>query len=121
MKLAGFTLIALMSLNSCVGVGIVKGEKKEHSSFGVTKTKSKASRRIVAQEGGANPSREEIRSKWGAPDRQDLRDGGELWSYDSGLAVRGAIPMLGIGIPLIIPVGKNSYEFSFHAGSKEAA
>ncbi|MEP4079401.1 hypothetical protein [Haloferula sp.] len=117
MRLAGISLIAVVNLTSCVGGGLVVGEKNEHSEFGINATRSTPLRRVVAVENGGNPTRKEITSRWGEPDRRSSEGGEERWTYQSGLALRGAIPMLGIGIPLVIPVGKNRYEFFFPTNS----
>ena len=121
MKLSGIILIMVFSLTSCVGIGVMGGKKEEHSSFGINETRSKPMRRVTDAEGGRNPTRKEIQSSWGEPNQKCEEGGEELWCFDSGLAIRGAVPMLGIGIPLVIPIGKNSYDFHFPAGADRAS
>lgn len=109
-----------MPLTSCVGLGVMKGERKEHATFAINETRSKPMRRLVESDGGRNPTRKEIESCWGSPNKKSEVSGEELWSYDRGLSVRGAVPMLGIGIPLLAPVGKNSFDFHFSSGGERA-
>ena len=119
MKLAGTCCLSLLYLTSCVGGGIVVGKKEEKAAFAINETRSKPMRRVMPPE-GKNPSQNEIRSSWGEPSRKKQKDGEEVWVYHSGLSIRGAVPMLGIGIPLIVPVGKNGYDFHFSQGKDRA-
>jgi hypothetical protein len=120
MKLVGIALIAVLHLTSCVGIGIVQGDQKNYSSFEINKSRSKPMRRVTESGDARNPTRQEVRSHWGEPDRVWDENGEERWRYQSGLAMRGAIPMLIVGIPLIAPVGGNHYEFHFLKGSERA-
>ncbi len=54
--------------------------------------------------------RTEIESAWGAPMRVDRRDGVESWEYtNDDLVWAGAILYAGIPVPLLVPVGKQTY------------
>lgn len=55
-----------------------------------------------------------LRTHWGKPASvrsvsSQGRD--EMWTYKFGLLWNGAVPMLGIPIPLIVPVGRERVEF----------
>jgi hypothetical protein len=96
------------------------GKREEMTGFEVNQTRSKPLRRVTPGAAAGNPGKDELAASWGQPDRRRSEDGGEVWVYDAGLAWRGAVPMIGIGIPLVAPVGRNSYDFHFPQASQRA-
>ncbi|MEM1084144.1 MAG: hypothetical protein AAGI48_08470 [Verrucomicrobiota bacterium] len=107
-------------LCSCVGGGVMVGKREEMGGFAVNETRSKPLRRATEASANQNPSKQQLSKSWGNPDQQRNEGGEEIWEYRSGLAWRGAVPMIGIGLPLVVPVGKNGYDFHFPEGSSKA-
>ena len=55
-------------------------------------------------------------SHWGKPARiksPSPQGNIETWTYDFGRRWNGIVPMIGIPIPLVIPVGREQVEFTF--------
>ena len=70
------------------------------------------------QESAPNPNKSEITAAWGKPDKV-IPQGtqAEIWQYSNGFNWRGVVLMIGIPIPLVLPLSR-SYTEVYFAGDK---
>lgn len=96
-------------LSGCVGIGVVHSKVEEYGDFALSGKPN-----LRPNEKGA-VTKAELKSKWGEPDKiknaDDPRQ--QRWVYYDGLSWAGVIPMIGIGIPLILPSGHDYVEITF--------
>ena len=61
-------------------------------------------------------SKDDLLRAWGLPDEKILEDGREQWVYRDGLRWNGVFifPGIIIPIPLVIPIGWNTFTVEFH-------
>jgi hypothetical protein len=117
MKLTNATLLFLAALLSgCVGAGAIHTKKKSLEHFRFTSLDSDF-KVIVESDSEINPAKDEIIEKWGDPDKIKQEKENLIWVYETGTRWAGAVPMVGIGVPLAVPTGKDKTEFYFSLGS----
>lgn len=68
-----------------------------------------------------NPTKKEVRSSWGKPDDTFLKGQLAVWQYDNGMNWYGVIPMLGIPIPLVLPLTRSHIDIYFLGDSGQYA
>lgn len=64
---------------------------------------------------GSNPTGKSIRAAWGEPDRLSSDASGDVWTYDTGNSVSGAMVGAYLPLGLAVPSGKNGIDFHFKA------
>lgn len=66
---------------------------------------------------GAVTTKADVTRSWGGPDdMQRNQYGQEIWAYKNGLAWLGIVPILGVGIPLALPIGNDYTYITFAHG-----
>ena len=95
---AVFTILPF--LHCCVGMGFVYGKEYECANPTLLEKSSIA----------CDPSKVELvtkqvlMQKWGEPDGKQIKGSTEHWTYKIDTGYIGVVPMIGIGIPLILPL-----------------
>lgn len=90
-------------LHGCVGMGFVYGKERECTNPTLMEKATIS----------CDPSKAELLTKralmqkWGEPDGKQVNGSTEHWTYKIDTGYIGIVPMLGIGIPLILPLRNN--------------
>ncbi|MDB6076434.1 MAG: hypothetical protein JWO82_181 [Akkermansiaceae bacterium] len=113
-----------LAFSSCFGLGTVYVGQKEHPHFEVRQLPSQSytsGRAIRDTKGARNPTREQVAATWGQPRHKRTSANEEIWNYpEDRMVFAGLIPMAGIGIPLVVPVGHESCDIHFAPGEGPA-
>jgi hypothetical protein len=98
-----FLALACCLLSGCYGGGVV------HSRTTTTENFSLGYRGEVHPESKeGNPTEAKLQELWGKPDSKiDEKDGVVIWRYKTGMSMAGVVPMVGVGIPLVVPTGSD--------------
>ncbi|MCJ8314228.1 MAG: hypothetical protein HRU38_18930 [Saccharospirillaceae bacterium] len=93
-------------MSSCVGiVALNPGTEKYENPV-----RSYTGNWLIAHNGNTPIKKIDVILRWGEPSsKEELSDGTEKWVFKSGVRFLGLIPFVIIPIPLIVPVGKNSW------------
>ena len=111
-----FTLIIFpFAMTSCVGGGVVHSKKDVYSSFRIMMVPDM--KEILDGKGAKNPSSSAIRKQWGEPSRIRSTRKDAIWTYNKTPRFTGVVPMVGVGIPLIVPTGMDGIDIFFSKGS----
>jgi len=90
-------------LHGCVGMGFVYG--KEHECANPTLMEKAAISCDPSK--AALVTKQALMQKWGEPDGKQVNGTTERWTYKIDTGYIGIVPMIGIGIPLILPLRNN--------------
>lgn len=102
-------------MTSCVGGGVVHSRKHVYHSFKILMVPNT---RIISDGNGAdNPPSSVIRKQWGEPSRIKSNRKSEIWTYNTTPRFTGVVPMVGVGIPLMVPTGVDGIDIFFAKGS----
>jgi hypothetical protein len=95
-------------LSGCVGIGFVHSKVDEYDGFLL------GPKPEVRGGGNVGITQADVKSQWGTPDKiEDGATAKQRWIYYDGLSWAGVIPMIGIGIPLLVPSGRDYVEMVF--------
>jgi len=104
-------VVLLSALPGCIGVGYIGTERANGLDADAIPPFSRGEWPVTA---------ETLIEKRGEPDtRTAMDDSWERWEYDKGLRWNGPTVFLVIGIPLIVPVGRDSDTFYVRDGLVE--
>lgn len=95
-------------------MGVVYSKNKHYNGFYVRQgDKGAVYPNIVA----LNPKEKIVKESWGMPDSIYYENDGKMvWHYKMGMSFAGIVPMIGIGIPLIVPSGSDYVNICFKNG-----
>lgn len=102
-------------MTSCVGGGVVHSKKHVYSSFQIMMVPN--TKEIFDGNGSKNPSSSVIRKQWGKPNRIRSTKKEAVWTYNKTPRFAGIVPMVGVGVPLIVPTGVDGIDIFFSKGS----
>ena len=109
-------LTLLLFLSACIGAGVIHNKTESYEQFGFTTYSSEDLKVIIESEIEENPSKQDFIERWGEPAKIKQTGDTTIWTYKTGVRWAGAVPMIGIGIPVAVPTGKNSIELHFRHG-----
>lgn len=118
-------LVVFWALHGCIGVGAwtlgSRSESNDHPK--IDQTRGSVDVRKVELNGTIKTA-DELRARWGEPDRVEARETGhEAWIYKtSGLRWSGVVLyVVIIPLPAMVPVGSQYVSFHIHDGHIESA
>jgi hypothetical protein len=107
-------------LSACVGGAVVYPKKEKYTHFSVSSLSR--SLPIAGYRPDHNPTKSEITAAWGKADEIIIqRRQEQIWKYTNGFNWYGVVPMIGIGIPLVLPVSRDYTEVYFKGDNAEWA
>ena len=109
-----FILSIFTFFTGCVGGGIVYSKKTTYENFSIWASSSKEFKYIDTSTELKNPNKSDFIKVWGEPNKIKYEKETTIWIYKTDTSWAGIVPMIGIGIPLIIPTGTNCIELHFY-------
>lgn len=103
-----FTFAIFCVFSSCIGMAVIHPFSYERDKFSIYPS-SKGSYNSERE----NPTKDEVLRLWGEPDKIYLEDGIQVWKYNDGVNWIGICPIIGIPIPLILPIWQGKSEIYF--------
>jgi hypothetical protein len=112
--------LAMLVLSGCLGAGIIHPKEDRETHFSI---QSKfRSHLFGGQQSAPNPNKSELTAAWGKPDRVIPQGPGtEIWRYPNGFNWHGVVLMIGIPIPLMLPLSRSYTEVYFAEDKAEWA
>lgn len=94
---------SLLGVTSCFGAGLVyKGNQSYETDLLLMRRGD-----IDTMEGRPSVTKADVLRDWGPPDDTETQGESEVWTYYEGLTWIGAMPMLLVSVPLIVPTGRH--------------
>lgn len=90
-------------LHGCVGLGVVYGKEDECNSPVILEKAAISCNQPKAEV----VTKQAVALKWGEPDSKYTQGVAEYWTYKVDTGYVGIVPMIGVGIPLILPLRAN--------------
>lgn len=103
---------AALAVSGCVGIGFMHPMETRFQHFGTDKINGKKNLAAYIRKDG-NPSKEDVQAAWGKPNVIFRHDKLEVWQYHNGMNWYGVIPMIGIPIPLVLPITRSKIDIYF--------
>ena len=99
-------------LSGCYGGGVVHSKTKTFERFGLGYKGD-----VYLQTAAENPTEAKLQELWGKPDTtRHEKDDVVVWRYKTGVSAAGLVPMVGVGIPLVVPTGSDYVDFYIKNG-----
>ena len=114
------TASACITLCSCFGGGIVHGKRKVYENFSIQESTRPIYKVSESTPFTTNPTKLEIKKKWGSPSESKVEKRQEIWTYHTDTAFVGVVPMVGVGVPILVPTGRNGIDIYFMRSSDKA-
>ena len=98
-------------LTGCIGGGVVHSKKEELDHFRLGQKGY-----ILPTKNIDNPTESVVAEKWGEPDLKRNERDFTVWRYKTGVRFTGVVPMVGIGVPLLVPTGSDHVDIYMKKG-----
>ena len=107
--------LSTLSMQGCVGGSVIGNQTATRKNPVISSSKGRIADMVVAK---TPISVTKLLDYWGSPDRTErISLTREKWTYNSGFRFNGLILMVGLPIPLCVPVGQNYIAFTIENGN----